>query len=37
MKVNMTNDDTGEVKQCKVGFSWTMFFFGFLVPIFRGD
>ena len=24
-------------KQGFVGFSWTMFFFGFFVPLFRGD
>lgn len=24
-------------KDVKVGFSWTMFFFGPLVPLFRGD
>ena len=24
-------------KEVKVGFSWTVFFFGFFVPLFRGD
>lgn len=27
----------GMVKQAKVGFSWTTFFFGFFVPLIRGD
>lgn len=36
MHVNLKND-LGNVKQCKVGFSWTVFFFGFFVPFFRGD
>lgn len=27
----------GGSKKVKLGFSWTMFFFGFLVPLFRGD
>lgn len=36
MKVTLKNQ-FGQVKQVKVGFSWTMFFFGFFVPIFRGD
>lgn len=28
---------TGETRTAKIGFSWTTFFFGFLVPICRGD
>lgn len=36
MKVTLKNE-IGQVKQVKVGFSWTMFFFGFFVPLFRGD
>lgn len=27
----------GQVKTSLVGFSWTYFFFGFFVPLFRGD
>ncbi|MDY2631644.1 DUF2628 domain-containing protein [Clostridium sp.] len=36
MKITLKNE-VGQVKQVKVGFSWTMFFFGFFVPLFRGD
>lgn len=27
----------GAIRTVKVGFSWTMLFFGFLVPLVRGD
>ena len=30
-------DQAGQLRTAKVGFSWTVFFFGFCVPIFRGD
>lgn len=30
-------EKNGVQKQGFVGFSWTMFFFGFFVPLFRGD
>lgn len=30
-------DQAGQVRTAKVGFSWTVLFFGFLVPIYRGD
>lgn len=30
-------DHRGQLRNAKVGFSWTVFFFGFCVPIFRGD
>lgn len=33
----MKNPSTNQFKQVKAGFSWTMFFFGFWVPLFRGD
>lgn len=37
MKAKLLNQSNGAVKEVKVGFSWTTFFFGFLVPLFRGD
>ncbi|MGI1827801.1 DUF2628 domain-containing protein [Ligilactobacillus salivarius] len=37
MKVNLSNSSTNQVKQVKVGFSWTVFFFGLFPPLFRGD
>lgn len=37
MHVNLINPNTGVVKQSKVGFSWTSFFFGGFVPLFRLD
>ena len=30
-------EKNGLRKEVKVGFSWTVFFFGFFVPLFRGD
>ena len=30
-------NNAGMIKECKIGFSWTNFFFGFFVPIFRED
>ena len=27
----------GDIKKVKIGFSWTVFFFGFFVPFFRKD
>lgn len=36
MKVLVKNQ-MGMMKSVKVGFSWTTFFFGILVPLFRGD
>ena len=37
MHVNMVNPTTRQVKQRKLGFSWTTLFFGFFVPLFRSD
>ena len=37
MKISLKNVHTGLVKEVKVGFSWTAFFFGMLVPLIRGD
>lgn len=37
MKAKLLNQSTGAVKEIKVGFSWTTFFFGLFVPLFRGD
>lgn len=36
-KIVLENQFNGHIKEVPVGFSWTMFFFGFLVPLFRGD
>ena len=36
MKVFIKNS-VGMTKSVKVGFSWTMLFFGCFVPLFRGD
>lgn len=37
MQVNLKHNQTGAVKQTKLGFSWTTLFFGLFVPLFRGD
>ncbi|MGG2067341.1 MULTISPECIES: hypothetical protein [unclassified Bacillus (in: firmicutes)] len=37
MKVMLKNERTGQIKQTKLGFSWTVFFFGFFPALFRGD
>lgn len=35
--INFEQPQTGAIKSAPVGFSWTVFFFGFFVPLFRGD
>ena len=36
MKIHLMNS-VGVIKQVKLGFSWSMLFFGIFVPLFRGD
>lgn len=36
MKVLLRNQ-IGQIKECKIGFSWTNLFFGWLTPLVRGD
>lgn len=36
-KAILENPHTGQIKTAPVGFSWTMFFFSFFPPMFRGD
>lgn len=36
MKIRVKND-IGKTKEIKIGFSWSTFFFGVFVPLFRGD
>ena len=36
-KIKVKHMQSGVEKYCHVGYSWTYFFFGFFVPIFRGE
>ena len=36
-KIILKHQNTNVIKKCKVGFSWTSLFFGFFVPVVRGD
>ena len=36
MNIKVMNE-IGQGKEIKIGFSWTMFFFGIFVPLFRSD
>lgn len=37
MIVNLFNPSSSQAKQAKIGFSWTVFFFGPFPALFRGD
>ncbi|AXK55120.1 MULTISPECIES: hypothetical protein [Pseudomonas] len=36
-KIIFKNPNTGAIKEAPVGFSWTVFFFGFIPALFRAD
>lgn len=36
MKIRLQHPQLTVMKECPVGFSWTVFFFGWLVPLIRG-
>lgn len=35
-KIYFSHPQTGKMREAPVGFSWTVFFFGFFPPLFRG-
>lgn len=37
MQINLKNEHTMQTRQVKLGYSWTFFFFGWWVSLFRGD
>lgn len=37
MKIYLRHPVTNQIKSVKLGFSWTMLFFGIFVPLIRGD
>lgn len=37
VEITLKNPVSGEFIKAPVGYSWTVLFFGFFVPIFRGD
>ncbi|MDA0362341.1 MAG: hypothetical protein O3A45_04995, partial [Proteobacteria bacterium] len=36
-RINLKHSDSGLNRSGFIGYSWTYFFFGFFVPIFRGE
>ena len=36
-KIKVKHNESGILSHCFIGYSWTYFFFGFFVPIFRGE